>query len=49
MSDLRRRIDALPKSCGVYLFKDEKGTVVYVGKAQDLLVEDEAQAALAAQ
>jgi len=34
--DLRARIDALPRSCGVYLLKDDAGRVVYVGKAADL-------------
>ncbi|MHC4222725.1 MAG: excinuclease ABC subunit UvrC [Planctomycetota bacterium] len=38
MSDLRGRIDALPRSPGVYLLKDEKGKVIYVGKAHDLRV-----------
>ncbi len=33
---LRQRLDALPRQPGVYLFKDEKGRIVYVGKAQDL-------------
>jgi excinuclease ABC subunit C len=30
------KLDALPPSSGVYLFKDRKGTVVYVGKAKSL-------------
>ena len=30
------KLDALPVSPGVYLFKDKKGTVVYVGKAKSL-------------
>jgi len=30
------KLDALPLSSGVYLFKDKKGTVVYVGKAKTL-------------
>src|SRR3954449_5947012 len=30
------KLDALPVSAGVYLFKDKKGTVVYVGKAKSL-------------
>jgi len=33
---LRRRISALPTGPGVYLFKDERGKVVYVGKAANL-------------
>ena len=36
MSDLRRLVEGLPRAPGVYLFKDEKGKVVYVGKASDL-------------
>jgi len=34
--DLKRKIDELPKAPGVYLFKDARGQVVYVGKASDL-------------
>src|SRR6202012_608564 len=30
------KLDALPAQPGVYLFKDRKGTVVYVGKAKSL-------------
>ncbi|MBX3206645.1 MAG: excinuclease ABC subunit UvrC [Labilithrix sp.] len=30
------KLDALPPSPGVYLFKDKKGSVVYVGKAKSL-------------
>jgi excinuclease ABC subunit C len=30
------KLDALPVTSGVYLFKDRKGTVVYVGKAKSL-------------
>jgi excinuclease ABC subunit C len=30
------KLDALPANPGVYLFKDKKGTVVYVGKAKSL-------------
>ncbi|MHC4933280.1 MAG: excinuclease ABC subunit UvrC, partial [Planctomycetota bacterium] len=36
MSNLRGRIDSLPRSPGVYLLKDDKGRVIYVGKAHDL-------------
>jgi excinuclease ABC subunit C len=31
-----QKLDALPAQPGVYLFKDRKGTVVYVGKAKSL-------------
>jgi excinuclease ABC subunit C len=31
-----QKLDALPTQAGVYLFKDKKGTVVYVGKAKSL-------------
>jgi excinuclease ABC subunit C len=34
--DLREKIDALPAEPGVYLFKSERGKVIYVGKAQNL-------------
>src|SRR5438552_1710578 len=30
------KLEALPVSAGVYLFKDKKGAVVYVGKAKSL-------------
>ena len=30
------KLEALPASPGVYLFKDKKGGVVYVGKAKSL-------------
>ena len=33
---LAERIDALPSEPGVYLFKNERGKVLYVGKAQSL-------------
>lgn len=36
MSTLKDKIDRLPDSPGVYLFKDEAGTVIYVGKAKSL-------------
>jgi excinuclease ABC subunit C len=35
-STLREKIERLPRSPGVYLFRDEEGKVVYVGKANDL-------------
>src|ERR1700690_3085762 len=31
-----QKVDALPAQPGVYLFKDKKGVVVYVGKAKSL-------------
>ena len=33
---LAEKIDALPQEPGVYLFKSERGKVLYVGKAQNL-------------
>lgn len=33
---LEEKLDALPATAGVYLFKDRAGTVVYVGKAKSL-------------
>lgn len=33
---VQEKLDALPVSPGVYLFKDKKGSVVYVGKAKSL-------------
>ena len=36
IQDLHNKIAHLPKNCGVYLFKDARGTVLYVGKAKDL-------------
>jgi excinuclease ABC subunit C len=34
--DAKALLAAIPHRCGVYLFKDEKGGVIYVGKAKDL-------------
>ncbi len=34
--DLRERVESLPAGPGVYLFKSERGKVLYVGKAQNL-------------
>ncbi len=36
IDDLRAKITSFPKSPGVYLMKDNKGRVLYVGKAKDL-------------
>ena len=33
---VNEKLDALPVQSGVYMFKDKKGTVVYVGKAKSL-------------
>lgn len=34
--DIRRQLDRVPESPGVYLWKDAEGTVLYVGKAKAL-------------
>ncbi len=36
IDDLRKKIRHLPKTPGVYLFKDARGRVLYIGKAKDL-------------
>ncbi len=36
MDRLRHRIEKLPRGPGVYLFKDKKSAIIYVGKAADL-------------
>lgn len=36
MSDLEARVAELPTTAGVYLFKDRRGRVIYVGKAVNL-------------
>ncbi len=36
MSDLKSLVQDLPDSPGVYLWKDEKGTILYIGKAKHL-------------
>jgi len=36
MDDLENQLRNLPSCAGVYLFKDEKGAVIYVGKAKNL-------------
>ncbi|GAH65406.1 unnamed protein product, partial [marine sediment metagenome] len=33
---LEERIRSLPQGCGVYLFKDASGKILYVGKAANL-------------
>jgi len=35
-ADIRPQADALPQAPGVYLFKDQKGGILYIGKAKDL-------------
>jgi excinuclease ABC subunit C len=34
--DIEKKVQVLPESPGVYLFKDLKGTIVYIGKAKSL-------------
>ncbi len=36
MDSLNQKIDYLPTNPGVYLFKDKKGTILYVGKAGNI-------------
>jgi len=36
MESLNQKIDRLPTHPGVYLFKDKKGTILYVGKAGNI-------------
>jgi len=36
MSDLKLKINNLPKKPGIYFFKDKGGEVIYIGKAQSL-------------
>ena len=33
---MREKLSAVPDAPGVYLFKDENGKVIYVGKAKSL-------------
>ncbi len=35
-TDLQTQVEALPQAPGVYLFKDPKGVILYVGKAKEL-------------
>jgi len=35
-ADLQDKLDTLPSSPGVYLMKDVKGNILYVGKGKDL-------------
>ena len=35
-SDLKEKVRRLPHSPGVYMFKDQFGEIIYVGKAKDL-------------
>jgi excinuclease ABC subunit C len=35
-ADIEKRIQLLPESPGVYLFKDLKGNIIYIGKAKSL-------------
>jgi len=34
--DIKSKINKLPETCGVYFFKDKRGKVIYVGKANSL-------------
>ncbi|RJO65105.1 MAG: excinuclease ABC subunit UvrC [Candidatus Omnitrophota bacterium] len=36
VNELKDKISSLPESCGVYLFKDARGHIVYVGKAKSI-------------
>ena len=36
MADVRDKLKGLPARPGVYLFRDERGDVLYVGKAKSL-------------
>ena len=36
MNSLDHKIDHLPANPGIYLFKDKKGTILYVGKAGNI-------------
>ena len=36
MNPLDQKVDSLPTTPGVYLFKDSKGTILYVGKAGNI-------------
>ena len=34
--ELKQKVDALPHHPGVYLMKEKRGEVLYIGKAKDL-------------
>jgi len=36
MNLLDQKIESLPENSGVYLFKDKKGTILYIGKAGNI-------------
>jgi len=36
MNKLEKKIDALPEATGVYIFKDARGRILYIGKAKSL-------------
>ncbi len=36
LSDLREKVEALPRKPGVYILKDGEGVPIYIGKAKDL-------------
>ncbi|MFC1674641.1 GIY-YIG nuclease family protein [Candidatus Omnitrophota bacterium] len=33
---IKRKVKAIPESCGVYIFKDRRGRILYIGKAKSL-------------
>src|SRR5437867_1791944 len=36
MDELEKKLESVPASPGVYLYKDQKGSIIYVGKARSL-------------